>query len=169
MVKYFFSLGLFLVALSAQSIAIVPANINYQNEDLETLSDDLFTFINSAVVTHNSKQKSADFVLKVKNIATPTLKNSKLIAKVHKRAVKNNLTKLLKNKGIDLLLVSDFSSKKALSTIKKCKKVCKISATLALLKGSGSKKTEKITIFYNGKLGVSKVKGLDATLEGLMQ
>jgi len=97
--KSLFLFIIFSIGLYGKNMLIVPANINYENEDLEYISSTIYNYLNSAVVELNNKNiDDEDKRINLKELVLPVSKDQKKIQKFFKKRKDIKFLERLKSK-----------------------------------------------------------------------
>ena len=88
--------------LNAKKILVIPANINYTNEDLEDISRMTYDYISTAVINLNNENTDESKKIYLKEAVLPIQKYSKKINNFHiKRKNINFLNKVKSKYNVD--------------------------------------------------------------------
>ena len=130
--------------LEYRSLAIIPPNINYNDETLETFAQDLYDTVNAAVAEYNFSKNQKQQMYKI--VGTLLVKKGPqkyyealLPKKIDSKQIKQNLKeikkdpkKFMQERAIQKLLIVDFTSKKVRKTLSRCKGLCNVTIYFTL-------------------------------------
>ena len=129
----FFWIALFSISLHAVEIdrfvEVIPADVDYENEYVEEFSSKVYDLIQDAIANYIYKQKRVEDLYKVKENTLPQRKFSKRTEKFNEE-IRKDAGAYMKRRGLDRLIVFDFSSKAVSSRLHKCKKRCALNVTV---------------------------------------
>ncbi|SFV58720.1 hypothetical protein MNB_SM-7-1379 [hydrothermal vent metagenome] len=141
----------FLYADGYKSIAVIPADINYNNQDAVEFGEVLYDAVLDGIASYNFAQQKSENMYKITKEIEPKKENSPEIKSAH-IALKNDPQTFLKQNKLDKAIVMDFSTKRAAYIINNCQGICDIKISLAFyakdLNVSSSKK--EFTYKYDG-------------------
>ncbi len=167
MVRTFFIYIFFSIFLSAKTILVVPANIDYNDVDLSFVAEELYLAIDQNVIAFNKKQKSASDFLKLKEGAAPHSDNMTLIHKIYSASETQGLKAKLAKKNVDALLTQSFETQSVLKTIQRCQYRCYFNVTLSLYPRVGYPKEKSLSVAYNASTETLSIPSFESFLGSL--
>ncbi len=93
-----FALLMMLTLVEAKKILIVPANVDYTNEDLEYVSTTIYDYINTSVIQINSENREEENKIKLVELVLPIAKYNKKIQSFHNKQKNTTFLNRLKTK-----------------------------------------------------------------------
>jgi hypothetical protein len=147
------SYSLTLLAQESRNIEIIPADIDYSNELAEEYSQELYDMFIDSVANYNFKQTDKNKIYFLKENTLPKKKYAKRVKYFNKEIAKDPLT-YIQRRDLKYLIVFDFSTKRIVRMLKRCKGKCKTNIIINYYNLNAKKLKQNMTLVYNAKVSL---------------